>query len=837
MLQKAALKISISLAIFFFALAMVGNALSGERVKVPTVTAVVQDEEVSIGSPYVDEGIETRRSHFPDHPELYVPMALPEPIEPKSLSEPENKCISYNMITGKETVHDSIPAYLDVPISSQVMGGMGAGMIDPKKIQSEKTIEEEYGPVPLNFSELSLISNPETYPWCANVKLYMKFASGWYVGSGALIDPMHVITAGHCVHDVIHGGTWASEIVVVPAYEAGWRPYGDASAVGLYSRTEWTEDADSDYDIGVIDLDRPIGALTGYYGYGYNNDPDFYTDNTFYSAGYPAESPYNGDYMYQWHGTFDYTESSLGVYEVGFYRRAYGGQSGSGAYYSGNKCIYAVLSNGYDEPDGPTNYVRITSTEFNNIRDNFIADDTPSTFDLIPLEVTTSPSSITAGDQLSSISYLVHNYSSASWSGTVHVDLYLSTNDNISTKDTRIQSGYFTASFGPKSSVLVNVSTPPSIPKDIAAGDYWIGVILDISDNNTANNDSYGQDASPIHVVCSTPGTPGSPSPSDGAAGVSIDTNLDWSDCANADSYEVYFGTSSSPPYYDTTTSSNYSLPALSYDTHYYWRIVAKNDCGNSASGSVWDFTTGPSPNNPPNTPSTPSGLDSGCIGTSYSFSTSTTDPDGDSVSYRFDWGDGDISSWGGSTQSHSWSSLNNYCVKAQAEDSHGATSGWSNCHFINIINTPPFIDSFTADPPNVNVGDTVTFTCQAHDPDPDGSIASYQWDFDGDGTVDQTTTDGSVSHTYNNAGTYRAEVTVTDDQGAVTSKSVTVTVGCSLPGDANGDGKTTIDEVQKAINQFLGIADVDEPCNDLNSDGRVTIDEVQKVINAFLGK
>jgi hypothetical protein len=55
------------------------------------------------------------------------------------------------------------------------------------------------------------------------------------------------------------------------------------------------------------------------------------------------------------------------------------------------------------------------------------------------------------------------------------------------------------------------------------------------------------------------------------------------------------------------------------------------------------------------------------------------------------------------------------------------------------------------------------------------------------------------------------------------------------LPGDANGDGRTTIDEVQKAINQFLGITAA-EPCNDLNGNGQVTIDEIQKVINAFLG-
>jgi len=56
------------------------------------------------------------------------------------------------------------------------------------------------------------------------------------------------------------------------------------------------------------------------------------------------------------------------------------------------------------------------------------------------------------------------------------------------------------------------------------------------------------------------------------------------------------------------------------------------------------------------------------------------------------------------------------------------------------------------------------------------------------------------------------------------------------LPGDCNGDGTVTIDEVQKCINCFLSIEnDCCDKC-DVNSNGQVTIDEVQKVINAFLG-
>jgi hypothetical protein len=52
--------------------------------------------------------------------------------------------------------------------------------------------------------------------------------------------------------------------------------------------------------------------------------------------------------------------------------------------------------------------------------------------------------------------------------------------------------------------------------------------------------------------------------------------------------------------------------------------------------------------------------------------------------------------------------------------------------------------------------------------------------------------------------------------------------------GDCNCDGKVTIDEVQSAINMYLGLK-TPAVCVDLNGDG-VSIDEVQKVINGYLG-
>jgi len=91
-----------------------------------------------------------------------------------------------------------------------------------------------------------------------------------------------------------------------------------------------------------------------------------------------------------------------------------------------------------------------------------------------------------------------------------------------------------------------------------------------------------------------------------------------------------------------------------------------------------------PKVNNPPGTPSTPSGPASGHVGVSYTFSTSTIDPDGDSLKYVFDWGDGTSSATGFLESgcvvslSHSWNRPGTYMVRVMAADVKGASSGWS---------------------------------------------------------------------------------------------------------------------------------------------------------------
>jgi YD repeat-containing protein len=135
----------------------------------------------------------------------------------------------------------------------------------------------------------------------------------------------------------------------------------------------------------------------------------------------------------------------------------------------------------------------------------------------------------------------------------------------------------------------------------------------------------------------------------------------------------------------------------LSYSTTYEWYVIA-NDSILENRSETWSFTTRYPPNQPPNTPLTPSGSSSGYTRTSYSYSTSATDPDGDKVQYRFDWGDGTYSSWtslvnsgSSASASHSWSSAGTYYVRAKARDKYDAESSWSSTKTVSItVYVPP---------------------------------------------------------------------------------------------------------------------------------------------------
>ncbi len=95
--------------------------------------------------------------------------------------------------------------------------------------------------------------------------------------------------------------------------------------------------------------------------------------------------------------------------------------------------------------------------------------------------------------------------------------------------------------------------------------------------------------------------------------------------------------------------------------------------------------------NKAPEIPSIPNGPDSGAVD-NYTFSAWANDPDDDSVSIKFAWGDGSESNWSpfvGSgdivSMAHFYNKEGCYEIRAKAKDIHNAESDWSEPHFLNI--------------------------------------------------------------------------------------------------------------------------------------------------------
>lgn len=91
-------------------------------------------------------------------------------------------------------------------------------------------------------------------------------------------------------------------------------------------------------------------------------------------------------------------------------------------------------------------------------------------------------------------------------------------------------------------------------------------------------------------------------------------------------------------------------------------------------------------PDYPPNTPERPTGETSGKIHILYTYNTTTNDPNGDQVYYKWSWGDGNISDWLGpftsgeiASAQHSWNTKGSYEIKVKAKDEHGLESDWSD--------------------------------------------------------------------------------------------------------------------------------------------------------------
>jgi hypothetical protein len=88
------------------------------------------------------------------------------------------------------------------------------------------------------------------------------------------------------------------------------------------------------------------------------------------------------------------------------------------------------------------------------------------------------------------------------------------------------------------------------------------------------------------------PGQATLPVPLDLATQVGRTQDLCWTAGSDADSHDVYFGTTNPPPFAGNQAGTTHDTGLMSKLQTYYWRIDEVNAYG-TTTGAVWSFTTG----------------------------------------------------------------------------------------------------------------------------------------------------------------------------------------------------------------------------------------------------
>lgn len=190
--------------------------------------------------------------------------------------------------------------------------------------------------------------DPTRYPYSAVCKLYINFNGRTTIGTGCLINPRIVLTAGNCVYSRLEK-CWASSIEVIPGLDGRRKPFGSAVATRMGSLYGWTKNGKFDYDIGVIVLppDKKLGNTAGWFGFRWNGR-DYYRHLPTTVAGYGN--------LEQWRASGDSNVLLSNGKSMRFYMDTGCGQNGSPVWETGQNMVVAVSTGTYGRVNGRTAY-------------------------------------------------------------------------------------------------------------------------------------------------------------------------------------------------------------------------------------------------------------------------------------------------------------------------------------------------------------------------------------------------------------------------------------------------------------------------------------------------
>lgn len=205
------------------------------------------------------------------------------------------------------------------------------------------------------------VTNTTPTPFRQICHLIMQFpnTTDRFVGTGWLIGPKTVMTAGHCVYDRRYGG-WATRIEVIPGRNGNIRPYGSRIATVFRSNVGWTGDNNPEFDYGAIILpDNTLGNTVGYFGFASLTDAELQS-LLVNNSGYPLDRQPFGT---QWYNAGKITR--INGNKIFYLLDSFGGQSGSVIWRYQNNQRTAIAIHAYG--GCPNSATRINNRVFSNM--------------------------------------------------------------------------------------------------------------------------------------------------------------------------------------------------------------------------------------------------------------------------------------------------------------------------------------------------------------------------------------------------------------------------------------------------------------------------------------
>ena len=237
---------------------------------------------------------------------------------------------------------------------SRALVGMAS---EPRRESSGPRIQEMVAEVIIGDDDRAKVNETLAYPYSAICSLRIEAANGLdYVGSGWLVDPETVITAGHNLFMRKQGG-WAKSIEVLPGRSGSHKPHS-IMAKSAMSVEGWTEDGIEANDYGAIRLEEPVSDQLGSFGFKVENQSELLSFNC-HVVGFPSDK--RGE-MWGHVRRLKSVADDILTYEID----TYGGNSGCPVFVAQDNEVFVIGIHNYGDLSG-NSATRITNQVYDNI--------------------------------------------------------------------------------------------------------------------------------------------------------------------------------------------------------------------------------------------------------------------------------------------------------------------------------------------------------------------------------------------------------------------------------------------------------------------------------------